>query len=165
MFQETRFHARFRPLQNLFQRVSKRRCNSGYKKIIMVNDSLGDFIIRLKNASLAKRGSISVPYSKLKHAVADVLQKEGFVNGVEKKGKKVKKFLEVALKYNDAGQPEITGVKRVSKLGKRIYVKSKDIRRVKFGHGRMLISTPKGIMTDSEAKKNNMGGEALFSIW
>lgn len=131
----------------------------------MVNDSLGDFIIRLKNASLSKKGSVSVPYSKLKHAVADILMREGFVGAIEKKGKKVKKFLEVTLKYDNDGAPLIRGVKRISKLGKRVYMKTGDIRPVKFGMGRMLISTPKGIMTDGEAKKNNTGGEALFSIW
>lgn len=131
----------------------------------MVNDSLGDFIIQLKNASMAKKSSISVPYSKLKHAVADILLREGFVVAVERKGKKIKKYLEVTLKYDTAGSPEINGVKRVSKLGKRVYLKSKEIRSVKFGHGRLLLSTPKGIMTDSEAKKVNTGGEALFSIW
>ncbi len=131
----------------------------------MVNDPIADFITRLKNASLAKRGNVSVPFSKLKLAVAEVLQKQGFISSVDRKGKKIKKYLDVTLKYNPDGTPEIRGVKRISKLGKRVYIKSKEVRPVKFGHGMMLISTPKGIKTDLEARRENIGGEALFSIW
>lgn len=132
----------------------------------MVNDPISDFIIQLKNASIAKKGSVTVPFSKLKLAVADILIKNGFLVSAEKHGKKIRnKSLEVTLKYDASGAPEIVGVKRMSKLGKRVYLKSKEIRPVKFGQGIMILSTPKGLKTDREARNEKVGGEALFSIW
>ncbi|MDO8492020.1 MAG: 30S ribosomal protein S8 [bacterium] len=130
----------------------------------MVTDPIADFITRLKNASMARQPSISVPFSKLKSAIAEVLLKEGFITGFKKRGKKVKKYLEVTLKYEN-GISEVRGVKRISKLGKRIYLGVKDIRAVKRGQGILVLSTPKGLMTDSEAKRAKVGGEALFSMW
>ena len=131
----------------------------------MVNDPIGDFIIRLKNASMAGRTEVSVPFSKVKYEIAQVLIREGFLASAEKKGKKINKFLDVAVKYSPEGAPEIRGVKRISKLGKRVYVKAKEIFPVKFGHGITVISTPNGLKTDKEARKEKVGGEAMFSIW
>lgn len=130
----------------------------------MVNDPISDLIIRLKNASMVSKDVVAVPFSKLKLAIAEALQKEGFISNVEKRGKKIKKFIDISLKYTDK-RPEITDVKRISKPGKRIYIGFKDIRSVKQGQGIMIISTPKGLMTDKEAREKRLGGEPLFSIW
>ncbi|HEY4508876.1 MAG TPA: 30S ribosomal protein S8 [Candidatus Paceibacterota bacterium] len=131
-------------------------------------DAISDMIIRIKNASASKKESVVFPYSKLKLAIADCLFKAGFIKSFGKKGKKIQKFIEVVLIYGtgaEDGVPKITGVDRVSKSSKRVYNKSKDIKKVKSGYGNLILSTPKGIMTDKEATLANVGGEALFKIW
>jgi len=131
----------------------------------MVGDTVGDFIIQLKNAGMVGKKNVSLPYSKLKHAIADKLVAEGYIVSAEKQGKKVTKTLEVALKYDQTGAHQIRGVKRVSKPGRRLYIKAAEVYPVKFGKGRMLLSTPAGILTGEEARKQNVGGEQLFIIW
>lgn len=127
-------------------------------------DPIADMIVRIKNATESKKESVVFPYSKLKLAIADVLFKDGFIKSFGKKGKKIAKFIEVVLVYED-GAPKIHGIERVSKTSKRIYQKSKDINKVKGGMGALILSTPKGIMTDKAAKEANVGGEALLKIW
>ncbi len=130
----------------------------------MVGDTIGDFIIRLKNAGMVKKDVVSVPYSQLRHAVADKLVAAGYLASVTTKGKVAQKTLEVTLKY-DNGAHVINGVKRISKPGRRLYVKVADIHRVKFGKGNLILSTPAGILTNDEARAKNVGGEQLFMIW
>ncbi|MFZ2621183.1 MAG: 30S ribosomal protein S8 [Minisyncoccia bacterium] len=127
-------------------------------------DPVSDMIVRIKNAYDSKKESVVLPCSKLKLAILDVLMKEGFVKSVGKKGKKIAKFIEVGLIY-DNGTPRVSGIERVSKTSKRIYNKVKDIKKVKSGIGSLILSTPKGIMTDKVAKEAKVGGEALFKIW
>ncbi len=131
----------------------------------MVTDPVADLINRLTNAGAVKHASISVPFSNFKLAIAEKLKDTGFVAGIEKKGKKVKKTLDVLLKYDEAGNPVINGVKRISKPGRRLYKSAHEITRVRYGHGSLFLSTPKGIKTDKEARKEKIGGEALFEIW
>lgn len=131
----------------------------------MVNDPVGDLIIQLKNAGMVKKTKVDVPYSKLKHAIVDKLVEAGFVKSAEKHGKKVKKTLEVVLKYDVNGVHQIQGVKRVSKPGRRLYVGVAEIFPVKFGRGKRILSTPAGILTGEQAKEKNVGGEELFIIW
>jgi small subunit ribosomal protein S8 len=121
-------------------------------------------IVQIKNASDAKKESVVLPYSKLKLAILDTLLKEGFVKSFGKKGKKVVKFIEVALAYENE-EPKIHGVQRISKSSRRVYQKAKDIRGVKNGFGALILSTPKGIMSDKVARAEKVGGEALFKIW
>ncbi|MEZ4200240.1 MAG: 30S ribosomal protein S8 [Candidatus Paceibacterota bacterium] len=130
----------------------------------MVSDSVGDFIIQLKNAGMVGKTTVSLPYSKLRHAIAEKLAVAGYVAGVEVKGKDIKKNLEVTLKY-DNGTHTINGVKRVSKPGRRLYAKVGEIYPVKFGKGHIILSTPAGILTGEEARQANVGGEQLFTIW
>jgi small subunit ribosomal protein S8 len=130
----------------------------------MVGDTIGDFIIRLKNAGMVGKKEISVPYSKLRHAVADKLVAAGYILSAAKEGKKVQKTLAVTLKY-EGTRHRINGVKRVSKPGRRLYTKVADIHQVKFGNGHMILSTPAGILTNDEARAQNVGGEQLFIIW
>ncbi len=131
-------------------------------------DAISDMIIRIKNASSSKKDSVVFPYSKLKLSISEALVKAGFIKSSNIKGKKIQKFIEVVLLYGtgaEDGVARITGVDRVSKSSKRVYNKSKDIRKVKSGYGNLILSTPKGIMTDKEAREANVGGEALFKIW
>ncbi len=131
----------------------------------MVGDPVGDLIVRLTNAGAVHKVSVSVPYSRLRHAIADKLVEQGYLVSAEKYGKKVKKTLEIALKYNADGTAFIRGVKRVSKPGRRLYIKSNEVHPVKFGTGAMILSTPKGILSGDEARKGKVGGEQLFIIW
>lgn len=131
----------------------------------MTSDVIGDFIVRLKNGGAVKKASVSIPYSAFKAAIAEKLKDAGYVKGVEKRGKKVKKTLEVTLKYTEEGKHVINGVKRISKPGRRMYASVLDIHPVRYGHGALILSTPKGILTDKEARKERVGGETLFEIW
>lgn len=131
----------------------------------MVSDKIGDFIIRLKNAGVVGHETVSVPYSNLRHAIADKLVAAGYIESATVKGKTAQtKTLEVTLKYEDK-KHRISGVKRISKPGRRLYTKVADIHRVKFGQGHMILSTPAGILTNDEARQQNVGGEQLFMIW
>ena len=131
----------------------------------MISDAIGDLIVRLTNAGAIKKASVSVPYSAFKMAVAEKLKDAGFVEAVEKKGKKVRKTLDITLKYDAAGQHVISGVKRISKPGRRMYKSTREIIPVRYGYGALVLSTPKGVLTDKEARKEKVGGEALFEIW
>ena len=131
----------------------------------MTSDVIGDFIVRLKNAGAIKQASVSIPYSNFKEAIAEKLASAGFVQGVEKKGKKIRKTLDVTLKYNAEGKHVISGVKRISKPGRRMYKSVHEIIPVRYGKGALILSTPAGVLTDKEARKHKVGGEALFEIW
>jgi small subunit ribosomal protein S8 len=131
----------------------------------MTTDPIADLINQIKNAGAVKKASVSVPFSNFKLSIAEKLKDAGFVKSVEKKGKKVKKTLDITLMYTEEGKAHIQGVKRVSKPGRRIYRGFEDIIPVKYGYGALILSTPKGIKTDKEAKKEKVGGEALFQIW
>ena len=131
----------------------------------MVNDPVGDFIIQLKNAGMVRKSTVSIPYSKLKNAIADKLVEAGFIASTDKHGKKVKKTLDITLKYTPEGTHQIQGVERVSKPGRRLYLGVAEIFPVKFGRGKRILSTPVGILTGEEAKEKNVGGEELFIIW
>ena len=137
----------------------------------MVTDPIGDLIIRIKNASEARKQAISLPYSTLKESVAHVLSRAGYVKTVSQKGKKAIKTLEIELAYiagapgETALTPVVNGVDRISKPSRRIYQTSKDIRPFKDGFGNSVLSTPKGILLDVDAKKQKVGGEVLFKIW
>jgi len=131
----------------------------------MVGDIVGDFIIQIKNAGMVGNKQASLPYSKLKQAIADKLVKEGYLASAEVKGEGVAKKLVLTLQYDEAGSHRVNDVKRVSKPGRRMYVKATDIYPVKFGKGKMILSTPLGILNGEDARKANVGGEQLFIIW
>ena len=129
-----------------------------------MNDQIADMIVRIKNAGDARKESLVLPYSKMKLSIAEILQKEGFVKNVVKKGKKVINSIEITLIY-EGDAPRIKGVDRISKFSRRVYQKSKDLRPVMQGQGLLVLTTPKGILTSKEARKANVGGEPLFKIW
>ncbi len=122
-------------------------------------------LIRIKNAGSARQDSTIVPYSKLKFEIANVLLSESYIKSFSVKGKKVRKHIEVEIAYRDDGSVRITDVNRISKLSRRVYLGAKDIRPVKQGTGLLVLSTPKGILSGRDARKQMVGGEALFSIW
>lgn len=131
----------------------------------MVTDPIGDLLIRLKNGSQRRHETITVPASKLKRAILQILQKEGYVEAVEDGTQEGHPVLKVQLRYVGEGQPMITGLERISKPGRRVYVGSKDITKVRNGIGMSILSTSKGIMTDQESRRNKLGGEVLCSVW
>jgi len=130
----------------------------------MVKDSIANLITSLKNASNAGHESVTAPFSNLNLAILELLKKEGYVGEIVKKGKKTIKTIEVSL-VSEAGKAKIQGVKRLSTFSKRVYQGAAEIRPVKNGFGVSVISTPKGLLTDKEAKKSRVGGELLFKIW
>jgi small subunit ribosomal protein S8 len=128
-------------------------------------DPISNMLIQIKNAAMVGKPAVAVPFSNLKFAVAQTLQKEGYLKAVAKKGKKIKKVLACDLAYGENGRAKVTEVARISKPSRRVYIGAKEIRPVRQGKGAMVLSTPKGIMTDREAKLANVGGEVLFKIW
>ena len=131
----------------------------------MITDRIGDFIVRLKNATAVRKASVAVPFSKLKLAVALALRTSGYLGEVSEEGSGIHKTLVVELLYDAEGLPRINGVKRISKPGRRLYAKAREVFPVKYGKGLMVLSTPQGIVTDREARQNRLGGETLFKIW
>ena len=127
-------------------------------------DPIANMIVQIKNAGSAGRETVVLPYSKVKENIANVLMKEGYVKKVEKKSKKGHPALSIDL-FLDNRTPKVKGVKRISKTSKRVYKKSSEIRPVKNGYGLLVLSTPKGIMSGQDARKEKLGGEVLFSIW
>ena len=130
----------------------------------MVTDRVGDFIIRLKNAGAIGNTTVTAPFSKHVEEIATKLKELGFVERVEAT-KTMPRMLEVTLAYDANGKHKIHDVKRISKPGRRLYVAARDAHSVKNGLGASIISTPKGILADKEARKVRVGGEALFEIW
>lgn len=118
----------------------------------------------MKNASRASRDVVVVPYSNIKFSIAECLVKEGYLSHVLKKTKKGFLVLELGLVYID-GTPKISGTERVSKSSRRVYKGVKEIKPTRNGYGLTVFSTPKGILTDKQARKEMVGGEALFKIW
>ncbi len=127
-------------------------------------DPISNMIIAIKNGSLAGKDSVVLPYSKLKNAILECLKKEGYISGFAKKVRRDHPVLEVELVYKDKA-PRIREVERISKQSRRVYFGVKDIHSVRNGTGLLVLSTPKGILTGKEARKEQVGGEALFRIW
>ena len=139
----------------------KAKPNAQNKKYM---DQIANMINMVKNAGRAEHESIVVSYSKIKQAIAECLVKEGYLAEVTKKVKKGMPILELSILYVD-GSPKVTGAERVSKSSCRVYKGVKDIRTVRSGRGITVFSTPKGILTDKEARKEMVGGEVLFRMW
>jgi small subunit ribosomal protein S8 len=123
-----------------------------------------NLLIQIKNAQAVKKESIKISYSKLKEKILEVLKDNNYIEDFEKKGRGVKRILEIKLKYEN-GKGAIDGIKFHSKPSRRFYLGYKDIRPVKHGYGLIVLSTPKGILTGKEARKAKVGGEVLFEIW
>jgi small subunit ribosomal protein S8 len=123
-----------------------------------------DVLTQLKNAQSVGKERIKVSHSSMDEQVLGVLEKIGFVKEVKKGGRGVKKYLDITLAYNGE-EGAIEGMRFVSKPSRRMYRKYSELKPVRQGFGRLILSTPEGIMTDTDAKKKKVGGEALFEIW
>jgi small subunit ribosomal protein S8 len=130
----------------------------------MHSDTLADTLIRLKNGSLVKKPSVIVPFNKMNDKVLTLMQKENYIASFEKDETGDFPVFKVILKYV-GGEPAIAHIKKISKPGVRIYSRSADLKKTLSGYGLKIISTSKGIMTDSDAKKNKLGGEVLAELW
>jgi small subunit ribosomal protein S8 len=132
-------------------------------------DPIAEMLTRIRNAQVAGHRDVVFASSKLKLAISGILAKEGFIESVSKEKDESFENIKIALKYYKASNtqklPAIKGIRRVSKEGQRIYVKSKDIRSVKNNFGISIISTPKGVMTGFEARKLGLGGEVICEVW
>jgi small subunit ribosomal protein S8 len=131
----------------------------------MMTDPVADMLTRLRNASVAKHTSTIVPRSRLKEQIADVLKREGYITDYEVSKDTPQGSIKVTLKYGANREPALSGLKRVSKPGLRVYRGRNEIPRVLGGLGTVIISTPKGLMTGREAWRQNVGGEVLAYVW
>lgn len=131
----------------------------------MMTDPIADMLTRVRNASNAKHDSVDIPASNIKKELAQILLNEGFVKGFDVIDDAKQGIIRVDLKYGKQNEKVISGIKRISKPGLRVYVKSDEIPRVLGGLGIVILSTSKGIMTDKEARKANIGGEVICYVW
>jgi len=127
-------------------------------------DPISDMLNRIRNAQAVLKEQVDMPFSNLKYEIARVLEEKGFIEKAEKKRKRTKMTIEITLRYNDK-IPVISGLKMVSKPGQRIYKSFREVKPVRSGYGIAIISTPKGLMTDKEVKKQRLGGEIICEIW
>jgi len=123
-------------------------------------DPVANMLVSVKNGYLAKKTQVSVPFSKFKYEIAKVLESEKFVAKVAKGNNQIL----IDLSYED-GKPKITDIKRVSKLGLRVYEKNKNLKKIKGGRGILIITTPKGLMTGEQGKAKKLGGEVICRVW
>ena len=131
---------------------------------MVVTDPIADMLTRIRNALTAKHETVEIPASNMKKAIAEILLNEGYISNVDIKEDGVQGSIVVTLKYSKDGNV-ITGLKRISKPGLRVYAKSNEIPTVLNGLGTAILSTSKGIMTDKQARANNLGGEVLAFVW
>ena len=131
----------------------------------MNTDPIADMLTRIRNANMVSHPTVTVPASKLKIALAELLKSEGYIENYEVKSDEKFKYIEITLKYDASNKPVISNLKRVSKPGLRTYCKSKNIPQVFGGMGIAILSTSKGLLTDRKARKENLGGEILCYVW
>ena len=130
-----------------------------------MTDPIADMLTRIRNANQNRAKTVSMPSSKMKEEIARILKDEGFVEEFSIEKNDVQNILTLTLKYGQKKERVITGLKRVSKPGLRVYSKVEELPRVLNGLGIAIVSTPKGVMTDKEARKANVGGEVIAYIW
>ena len=130
-----------------------------------VNDPIADFLTRIRNAGMAKHETVEMPHSKMKAEMARILQEQGYIEGSSEKGAGAQKKLVIELKYGPEGERGITGLRRMSRPGRRVYRKQASIPRVLNGLGVAILSTSRGILTDHEARRAGIGGEVLCFVY
>ena len=131
----------------------------------MVNDPIADMLTRIRNASMVKQSQVVMPSSKMKVGIAKILADEGFIKGYTVTTDQPQPKLVLQLKYVGRAQPVITGLERVSRPGRRVYTGYSEIPWVRSGLGISIVSTPKGLMTGRQAKREKVGGELLCTVW
>lgn len=132
---------------------------------MVMTDPIADMLTRIRNANAALHETIEIPSSKMKAAVLEILKEEGFVKSVETVENGKHTNLKVTLKYGSNNEKVITGIKRISKPGLRVYAKKEELPRVLGGLGIAIISTSKGVMSDKQARKEGLGGEVIAYVW
>lgn len=130
-----------------------------------VSDPVADLLTRIRNANLAYKDDALAPVSKQARAILDILAREGFIDGFDEEGEGVHRLLRIRLKYGAKKQRTITGIRRVSKPGRRIYRGRSELPRVRGGLGVAIVSTSQGLMTDKDAVRAGVGGEVLAEVW
>lgn len=133
--------------------------------VAMMTDPIADMLTRIRNAVAVRHETVTVPASKMKVAIARILKEEGFIRDYEVYQEGPRRMLRIHLKYTGKKEPVITGLKRVSKPGLRVYVQRSEIPRVYGGLGIAIISTPQGVMTGQEAWRRRLGGEVIAYVW
>lgn len=135
---------------------------------MVITDPIADMLMRIRNAGAAGKTFVAMPFSDIKFRIANLLLNEGYVASVEKKAKKGKpaeRILELGVSYDGPRQPRVRGMERISRPSRRLYAGAKDIRKVNQGHGIMILSTPKGILSGDQARKEHVGGEIICKVW
>lgn len=135
---------------------------------MVITDPIADMFVRIRNGGAAGKDVVFIPYSDMKLRIANVLMKEGYLSSVSKKilkGRITERMLAVGVAYDSPRMPRVRGMERVSRPSRRMYIGAKDLRPVNQGHGIMLLSTPKGILTSEDARKEHVGGEIIGKIW
>lgn len=130
-----------------------------------MTDPIADLLTRIRNGLHARKEQVDIPWSRVKASLVEVIASEGFVGDhtvVEQDGRRV---IRISLKYDERNKPVITGIKRISRPSLRVYMGAKEIPTVRSGMGTNILSTPQGILTDREARKRNVGGEVVCSVW
>ena len=130
-----------------------------------VTDPIGDMLTRIRNANIATKDELYVPASKMNEALAGLLAKEGYIESFAREGEGVESAIHIVLKYGKGRERTITGLKRVSKPGRRVYAKRDGLPRVMGGLGVAIVSTSQGLMTDRDASRSKLGGEVLAFVW
>lgn len=131
---------------------------------MVMTDPIADLFTRIRNGNQMRHETITLPHSKVKAEIARILEEEGFINGYKVDGD-IKKNLIVELKYGRSNERVISGLKRVSKPGLRVYAKCDELPKVLNGLGLAIISTPKGVMSEKQARRENVGGEVIAYVW
>jgi small subunit ribosomal protein S8 len=158
-------------MQDMFQDDGARGSSSRRHEIQLVGgkmyltDPIADMLTRIRNAVTVKDETVDIPASTMKLVIANILKDEGYISKVETVTKRNKKIIRVSLKYGLKKKPVITGIKRVSTPGRRIYKGKTELPRIRSGFGIALISTSKGILTDSGAREQGVGGEIICYVW
>jgi len=130
-----------------------------------VTDPIGDMLTRIRNANIATKDELLVPASKMNEALSGLLAREGYIESFAREGEGVESVIRIVLKYGKGRERTITGLKRVSKPGRRVYAKRDALPRVMGGLGVAIVSTSRGLMTDRDASRNGLGGEVLAFVW
>ena len=128
-------------------------------------DPIADMLTSIRNAQAARKETVSVPYSKIKMEIAKVLAKEKFIKEADHKGKKINKIIDIVLNYDSLNRPAITSLKRVSKPSRRIYSPSSKIKKIRQGFGFQILSTPRGILSGKDARREKIGGEVICEVY
>ncbi len=145
--------------------VGKTQKWEGGKLIMVMTDPIADLLTRIRNANMVRHEKLEVPASKIKKEIAEILKREGFIRDVEYIEDNKQGIIRIFLKYGANNERVITGLKRISKPGLRVYAKANEVPRVLNGLGIAIVSTSQGVLTDKEARQKQTGGEVLAYVW